>query len=685
LAFICIGVVAQNITSPQIRCVSVLSTGDISVTWQIPPNPSQFGSYQLLASTTKAGTYSLQASITNYNTNNYLCGVGNANTQPYFVYIYTVTSGSISLQPLDTVRTMFLSVSGTNPSSTPKLTWNIFADPLPPGEGSTFDIYRQRNSAAATWAKIATVPLNANGNINYFYLDSIRGICNLDSVRYRVQFTDSLLGCTSVSNVSQWHTVKDLNPPTIPLLDSVSVDAGGFAVMGISPAFSPDVACFVPYLYTSGSSYNGLDTLCTANTPTIYTYTASSANSGSEEFSVAGLDSCGNIGTIAFNPQKTIYTSASYDFCTKTAIIKWSPYINMVTGVNHYDVFYSVGGSAYTYLGDTTETTFFQHNLALSTTYCYYVRAHSNGKTVTGKDTATSTSNTFCITTSNPLEPTFVYLKNVTVNAQQTIDISWHVLKTDPIGGFNIYRSTSKTGAYSLIQNVSFSPATGDYSFTDNNVNTHTTEYFYYVDVLDKSCSNGAITSDTSNSILLNVTPGANLTASLSWNGYAKYTNGITGYNIYRSVNGSYGSPIATIAGNVNNYVDDVSQLADKEGMFLYYVEAVEQAPDSLGLQKSQSNFDTVYVDANLYIPNAFVPSQHSLNNVFLPIGAFIDNSDYILTIYNRWGQKIYETADPNKGWDGGGHEEGVYAYTVQYKTSIGEYRQRSGTVNLIR
>ena len=159
----------------------------------------------------------------------------------------------------------------------------------------------------------------------------------------------------------------------------------------------------------------------------------------------------------------------------------------MVTGVNHYEIYYSISPGSYIHLGDTTATTYFQHNLSLSTTYCYFVRAHSNGKTVTGKDTASSTSNSFCITTSNPLEPTFGYLKNVTVNAQQTIDISWHVIKTDPIGGFNIYRSITKNGSFTLLKNIAFTSGVGDYAYTDNSVNTHTTEYFYYIDVLDNT------------------------------------------------------------------------------------------------------------------------------------------------------------------------------------------------------
>ncbi len=681
---------AQNITAPQIRCVSVLPNGNITISWQIPPDPNlQFKSYEIYTSPILTGTYTQQTPVvTNYNTNTYTCtSITDADVKSYFIYIQTVTNTNQTILQMDTVRTIFLIATGTSPSSTPLLNWNSFAKPLPPGEGTMFDIYRQRN--INPWTKIASVPLNVNGNINYSYLDSIRGICSKDSVHYQIKFNDDLTGCTSTSNISAWINVKDKNPPTIPLLDSVSVNSSGYAVMGISPAHSEDVACFVPYISPSGDgiSYNILDTLCTANVPIVYTYTSSNANSASQEFSVAALDSCSNIGTIAFNPQKTIYTTVSYTFCNNTAYISWSPYINMVTGVKNYEIYYSSNGVAgpYTHLGDTTATTFMHPNLALSTTYCYYVRAHSNGKTVAGKDTASSTSNSFCITTSSPLEPTFAYLKNVTVNTPQSIDISWHIIKTEPIGGFNIYRTIAKNSTYTLIKNIPFNTSQSDYMYTDDDVNTHTTEYFYYVDVLDKTCTQHAIRTDTSNSILLKAEPTANLTATLTWNDYAKYVGGVTGYNVYRAIDGVYGNPVAFLPLGTNSFVDDLTQFADKQGMFLYYVEAVEGTPDSLGEQKSTSNYDTIYVDANLYIPNSFVAGIRGVNKIFLPIGAFIDSSDYILSIYNRWGAKIYETTDPDKGWDGGGYEEGVYAYRIQYKTSLGEYRQRNGTVNLLR
>ena len=203
--------------------------------------------------------------------------------------------------------------------------------------------------------------------------------------------------------------------------------------------------------------------------------------------------------------------------------------------------------------------------------------------------------------------------------------------------------------------------------------------------VLDSTCLLPALTTDTSNSVVLTAVATANLTATLNWNNYAKYAAGVSSYNIYRSVDGVFGgNPVGTVLGGTTVFVDDLSPYADKEGMFVYYVEAVEGTGDKYGLaEKSTSNYDTVYIDANLYIPNAFV--TYGKNKVFLPIGSFVDNADYKLSIYDRWGAKIYEVTDVNTGWDGTGHPEGVYAYTVQYKTSLGEYRQRKGTVTLIR
>ena len=62
------------------------------------------------------------------------------------------------------------------------------------------------------------------------------------------------------------------------------------------------------------------------------------------------------------------------------------------------------------------------------------------------------------------------------------------------------------------------------------------------------------------------------------------------------------------------------------------------------------------------------------------------------MMIYNRWGQKIYETTDPNSGWDGTYNNIpsplGTYVYKVSYRTE-GCVEERdyseSATITLIK
>ncbi|MHB8260369.1 MAG: T9SS type B sorting domain-containing protein [Bacteroidia bacterium] len=677
--FLCFGSFAQTLTSPQIGCVSVLPNGNVAITWSVTPSlGGQFLSYEIYTSPNGNPPWTQQATINNYNTNTYIITtITDANTQPYFIYIYTINSSNNGLLALDTVKTINLTVSGTGIAH---LSWSGFSNPIPAGEASSYTIYKEYPVLSGTWTNIASVPIIA-GRINYTYSDTIT-VC-YDTIAYKIELTNNSLGCTSISNIAGgWF--KNTNQPSVPRIDSVSViNNGTQVVIGISPAYSQDVMCFKIYTYSvAAATYVLLDSICNYNQATTYTYTGTLPSNGSITLTAISKDSCGNKGPFPDSTQGTIYTNGWYDPCKKTNVIMWTKYQAMVTGVDHYEVYYSSTGAAnsFIHLGDTTATTYYHRGLLPGTNYCYFVRAHSKGKTVAGKDTASSTSNNFCSPTSNPPISQYAYLSNVTVNTQQTINIQWYVDTVVRISGFNLYRATTKNGAYSFI---SFIPSVNrkNNSYTDANVNTNSQEYFYYIQVLD-TCKNPTIQTDTSNSIVLNAVPSANLTATLNWNSYATYLGGVSGYNVYRSVNGDFVTAATGWSGTT--FVDDLSPFATDEGVFIYYVEAIEGPGNPYGLaEKSQSNYDTVYIDANLYIPNAFTPNGH--NKVFLPIGAYIDANEYKLSIYNRWGAKIYETADPNKGWDGGGHEEGVYAYTVQYKTAVGEFRQRNGTVNLIR
>ena len=91
----------------------------------------------------------------------------------------------------------------------------------------------------------------------------------------------------------------------------------------------------------------------------------------------------------------------------------------------------------------------------------------------------------------------------------------------------------------------------------------------------------------------------------------------------------------------------------------------------------------TVDIYDGIYVPNAFTPNGDGLNDVFLPEGGTLetDPNNYELLIFNRWGNLIFKTSDPNIGWDG--NNAGVDVYVWKITTSNGKYK--IGHVSLIR
>ncbi len=99
-----------------------------------------------------------------------------------------------------------------------------------------------------------------------------------------------------------------------------------------------------------------------------------------------------------------------------------------------------------------------------------------------------------------------------------------------------------------------------------------------------------------------------------------------------------------------------------------------------------------VHDEVIFYIPNAFTPGDDNLNSVFLPVmTSGIDIYDYKLTIFNRWGEVLFISHNPDIGWNGTFQsaeivQQGIYIWQVEYGVETKDERQTErGTVNLIR
>ena len=115
--------------------------------------------------------------------------------------------------------------------------------------------------------------------------------------------------------------------------------------------------------------------------------------------------------------------------------------------------------------------------------------------------------------------------------------------------------------------------------------------------------------------------------------------------------------------------------------------------PVALLIETDHGCMDTlvkdVWVDEDvaLYVPDAFTPNMDLKNDVFIPV--FRGVLSFHLTVYNRWGARIFETSDLRQGWDGSYQgnpaQEGMYTYQLEFNTIGGKSNVRSGSVLLYR
>lgn len=83
----------------------------------------------------------------------------------------------------------------------------------------------------------------------------------------------------------------------------------------------------------------------------------------------------------------------------------------------------------------------------------------------------------------------------------------------------------------------------------------------------------------------------------------------------------------------------------------------------------------------DITIPNVFTPNGDGINDNFVIKGIeYVPNCQLI--IFNRWGNRVYESTDYKNDWDGGGHSDGVYYFIFTLPQNIAE--PYHGTVTIL-
>lgn len=85
-----------------------------------------------------------------------------------------------------------------------------------------------------------------------------------------------------------------------------------------------------------------------------------------------------------------------------------------------------------------------------------------------------------------------------------------------------------------------------------------------------------------------------------------------------------------------------------------------------------------------VYLPNAFSPNGDGMNDTF-DVSIYGDFDSYDLIIYNRWGQKVFQSDSYNSTWDGENYPMEVYIYYLQIIFADATKSIYKGNITLIR
>ncbi|GEM_PF-6865837 len=87
------------------------------------------------------------------------------------------------------------------------------------------------------------------------------------------------------------------------------------------------------------------------------------------------------------------------------------------------------------------------------------------------------------------------------------------------------------------------------------------------------------------------------------------------------------------------------------------------------------------------YLPNSFTPDGDEFNNAFRVVGGSF--SEFELKIWDRWGQTVFISRDPNVGWNGinadGIIKQDTYIYKISVVTTSNVHSQWTGHVNVLQ
>jgi gliding motility-associated-like protein len=325
---------------------------------------------------------------------------------------------------------------------------------------------------------------------------------------------------------------------------------------------------------------------------------------------------------------------------------------------NYYVIWRSKNGAAFTPVDtvyNLAADNFFDASTPNNTVddYCYYMVGYNKcGEQGIPSDTLCSI---------NALNVSANYLVTASVTDNSKIQLNWEHFDNGPFSTFYFNRKDGEGDGYSPFLTLT---APVQDSIIDAAVNVNE-KYYCYTLINQDYCGNLSPESNEACTVYLQ---GISLPLQnkLNWSEYKQWGGNVKQYEIWRStsVNPVF-SLVAQLSASELTYTDD--DLPANAGTFNYYIISREDAGSFDA--SSTSNEITLEQQPSQFIPNAFSPNNDGVNEQWFAVSSFV--KDYSVSVFNRWGNLVFESNNPSIKWDGNfkGNPapSGTYLYLIKY------------------
>lgn len=477
-------------------------------------------------------------------------------------------------------------------------------------------------------------------------------------------------------------TLDNIVPQIAPIIKTVTVE-NGFPVIYWEPSKNPEVTEYAIYSSTDNFS-TPIDTV-KGRLSNFYVDQNHDATQSAGAYRIRSIEYCednkGLYSNITERYNTILLTLANEDICKRSVVLDWNGYNFHTERVQKYLIEYSIDGQAYqvkTEVNDSIRKYEFTDLTPLVNTCIRIVAELPNGEK--------SISNVACITSQSVPAVEDHYIQNITVRDDH-VEIIYSPDDQVDLSEIALERSTNGNIFSVLASSVSIQESTIDntYIIKDFSALTERTALYYKVSVKN-TCNNKYSTLPAKTILLKGENLGLN--NELTWDDFFIEENDIISYELFKI------------------YEEDtiLIQSDDAEGTFTetgvysnnffaelcYVVKATHRSIDPdrpTDVHYSYSNFTCLKPRPQAFVPNAFAPNGH--NKIFKPILVFGSDINYSLTIFDRNGAKVFESTQPNVGWNGMNAQRNValdsYIYHLQFTGLDGQTYRKTGFVVVVQ